>query len=365
MIDLNETPIRPLELEPADFNNTLGAALAPFNPEPEVRVRPLELEVASVEERREAHGVEARGMGRGGSTQRIGLDATADRYVTAKRGIATAAEARRLFGLDWTVSKRPLFAQVGEAQVEVADQRAVVRDDTGEVLGVVGARYAVMQNDVLDLLDAITNEAPIVRGGVWNGGRQVWLQTEVTEFETPSGPAKGNGVAATSHDGSIALQFTRLGNVIVCRNTFRMNLAKSPSSVKIKHTPGSAKALEQIKRALAESRTHFAQVADTMMTWGRTRLSASDLTRFTDTLFPKSDKNNKRRDERVDQFMHAYQSAPGAMPGTAWGLAQASTYYAEHMREIRAGNDRFQRAFNDEWTQEAFQHVHLIAGTVR
>lgn len=346
----DDSPIRPLELEPAE-GYVAPVEAPPVNPEPEVRVRPLELEAASVDKARVAHGVRHEGRG------------MSDQYCTADVAIRSAAEARRLFGLDWTVSKVPLFAEVGGRRVEVTDKRAIVRDDTGDVLGVVGDRYAVMQNDVLDLLDAITDQAPIVRGGVWDGGRRVWLQTAVTTFDTPSGPCEGNGLAATSHDGSLALSFTRLGNVVVCRNTFRLNLAKSPSAVTIRHTKGAAKAIEQIKRALDESRVHFRQVSETMMTWGRTKISSADLNRFVEAMFPKSEKCNTRRDERVAQFMHAYEKGPGAMPGTAWGLAMATTYYQEHMRAIREGTDRFERAFSDSWTQEAFAYVHVIAGT--
>lgn len=346
----DDTPIRPLELEPAE-GYAAPVEAPPVNPEPDVRMRPLELEVASVDTMCMAHGVhrEWRGM--------------SDQYCTADVAIRSAAEARRLFGLDWTVSKVPLFAELGGRRIEVTDKCAIVRDDTGDVLGVVGDRYAVLQNDVLDLLDAITEQAPIVRGGVWDGGRRVWLQTAVTTFDTPSGPCEGNGLVATSHDGSLALSFTRLGSVVVCRNTFRFHLATSPSVVTIRHTKGAAKAIKQIKRALDESLVHFRHVSETMMTWGRTKISSADLNRFVEAMFPPSAKCNTRRDERVAQFLHAYENGPGAMPGTAWGLAMGSTYYQEHMRAIREGTDRFERAFNDSWTQKALAYVHVIAGT--
>lgn len=336
-----------------------------LNAEPEEKIRPLDLEPMhiSVNDVRETHGVETKGLGRGGvvSKQQMGIDTKVDAYSSTKVAIKSSAEARRLFGLDWTVSARSLTADGGS--IAVPTHRAIVRDDTQDVLGVVGSRYAVIQNSVLDILDAITDQAPITRGGVWDGGRRVWLQTEVTTFQTPSGPAKGNGLAATSHDGSLALTFTALGNVVVCRNTFRRNLATSPHSMTIRHTAKAKEQVEKMREALEGARTHFGEMQKEFMAWGRKKTSEADLNRLINVLMPVSEDtiNDTRRKNNVDTFIKGYKDGPGAMPGTAWGLAMGTTYYQEHMRAIRSGSDRFERAYSDAGTERALQTVSLIA----
>jgi hypothetical protein len=56
-------------------------------------------------------------------------------------------------------------------------------------------------------------------------------------------------------------------------------------------------------------------------------------------------KNEAVRSRRVKAIMEAYQSAPGAVPGTAWGVLNGVTYWADHV----AGRDADQR-LTSSWT---------------
>jgi phage/plasmid-like protein (TIGR03299 family) len=320
-----------------------------------------------IDARRVAHGVTRQGEGRGTSRARMGRDARADQYCEARTGIGSAREAREMFGLDWTVSKRAITVEGG---IPARDHAAIVRDDTGEVMGIVGARYAPLQNDVLDILDAIRDEAPIVRGGVWDGGRRVWLQTALGSYDTPSGPMEGTALAATSHDGSLSLWYTSGGNVVVCRNTFRRNLATAPNAISIRHTAGAGAAVERMRDALAGARDNLIAMTGEMMSWGRTKISAADITRYLAEYLPApagraGEETGKRaiasHAERIGQWRDAYARAPGAMPGTAWGIAMATTYYADHIRAVRSGTDRMERAWTDGGTERALQMVSVIA----
>lgn len=56
----------------------------------------------------------------------------------------SCAEALTLAGLDWSVDLQPLFA--GDDLIDVPAHRAVVRSDTGAVLGVVGDDFVPFGN---------------------------------------------------------------------------------------------------------------------------------------------------------------------------------------------------------------------------
>lgn len=308
---------------------------------------------------RAANGVEIRGRGARVGEQRFGqdfgVDPNADALATSQP-IKGAKEARRLYGLDWRVSKVPSqYVWNGRVMTD-PETFTIVREDNGRAVGSVGKRFHVIQNEELDIIDAISGEAPIVRGGVWDGGRRVWLQTQVDTFETPTGPAEGNMLVGMGHGGEMGFTLTAFGSVVSCRNTFRRNLAGAPNCMVIRHTASSAKKLEQLRVGLQMSREHHKAMQEWFFRLGRKGISDLVLTAFVDALFPKNENEKRptRRNNRVEAFMDAYKNAPGAQPGTAWGLAQAVTYYEEHVKQLRAGTDRFERAFDNQVTQVAF-----------
>src|SRR5258708_20606836 len=57
--------------------------------------------------------------------------------------VVTTEEALRLSGLDWNVSKQPIYLADGR---EIPNSRAITRDTDGAVLGVVGEDYRPVAN---------------------------------------------------------------------------------------------------------------------------------------------------------------------------------------------------------------------------
>jgi hypothetical protein len=63
-------------------------------------------------------------------------------------GLMTVQEALVAGGVDWDVVKRPIYAEdaAGLPCLKLPSHFATVREDTGAILGVVGAGYEVVQN---------------------------------------------------------------------------------------------------------------------------------------------------------------------------------------------------------------------------
>ena len=94
----------------------------------------------------------------------------------------TAKQAILATGMDWTVQLHPVYASVqydyGIKSELISDKNAVVRMDTGDVLGVVGTKYEPVQNvDCFNLFDAVvgTGEAKYDTVGTLGNGRRIWL----------------------------------------------------------------------------------------------------------------------------------------------------------------------------------------------
>lgn len=83
--------------------------------------------------------------------------------------VYSSEEALRLAGADWTVSLQTM--KVGDR--EVPNSKAVQRDDTGAIIGVVGSSYILKQNkDAFRFFDPFLHEKDcyISTAGVLAGG---------------------------------------------------------------------------------------------------------------------------------------------------------------------------------------------------
>ena len=84
----------------------------------------------------------------------------------------TSADALRFAGLDWRVDQEPVFNARGGI---IPGYKANVRDRDGSVLGIVGSRYKVVQNeDAFKFTDGlIGGEVHYETAGSLRGGRQI------------------------------------------------------------------------------------------------------------------------------------------------------------------------------------------------
>src|SRR5210317_284475 len=133
-----------------------------------------------------------------------------------------------------------------------------------DILGVVGERYRILQNEELfDLGDALLDG-----GGRWEtagsikGGRQVFgsLALERETVLDPSGVSdKVNSylLVNTSHDGSIAIQASVTPVRVVCANTLNLALGSGigrnrsiKQSFKIRHTQTASGKIQAAREAL-------------------------------------------------------------------------------------------------------------------
>ncbi len=144
----------------------------------------------------------------------------------------------------------------GVSTIEAPGRKAVVRTDTGTVLGVFKEGYKIHQpaewclQNVDLLLDGGLQISSVV---VLKGGAVAALQAELDETrEGPEGVKHRPFLtAATSHDGSIATTYMRGTQVVVCDNTLSVALAERDAlKTKIRHSSRSLARVGQIRENL-------------------------------------------------------------------------------------------------------------------
>lgn len=110
----------------------------------------------------------------------------------------TSAEAIKHAGLNYHVEKRPLFTYDSEnhkgnpetdliiPEIEVPNFYATVRTDTGQVLGVVGKDYEVVQNvNAFEFFDAIVGGKDGIlyeTAGALGKGERIFITAKLPDY---------------------------------------------------------------------------------------------------------------------------------------------------------------------------------------
>ena len=228
-----------------------------------------------------------------------------------------------------------------------------------DVLGVVGERYHVLQNeDLFSFGDNILDG-----GGRWEtagsirGGRVVFgsLALERETILDPNGVAdkvKTYLLINTSHDGSIAIQASITPVRVVCANT--LNLALNSiggkkrngikQSFKIRHTQTANGKVQIARETLGLANAYmdeFDKMAKAMIE------KEVDAKMFNDIIlaaYPKPEKDAKgalkKWENKIDVINDIYTGEfNGMIAGTAWGAFNALTERLDWYRSARGGNN--------------------------
>lgn len=172
----------------------------------------------------------------------------------------SARDAARQAGLDWQVSLADVQALAlndkGVSTLEVPNTFASIRtnkDGAQSVLGTVGGRYKVFQNDeMFSALDALVDsgDARYAYAGEVKGGAQVYMVLELPNGVKIQGDEHACYlVARTSHDGSTALQIAPSISRLRCTNQINGIFSKS-ATYNLKHTTNAEFKVEDIKKII-------------------------------------------------------------------------------------------------------------------
>ena len=224
-----------------------------------------------------------------------------------------------------------------------------------DVLGVVGERYRVLQNeDLFSFGDNILDG-----GGRWEtagsirGGRVVFgsLALERETVLDPSGVAdvvKTYLLINTSHDGSIAIQASITPVRVVCANTLNLALGargKGPKqSFKIRHTQTAEGKIAIARETLGLANKYmdaFDVMANAMI---QKEITAQQFNEIILAAYPKPEKDSKgsikKWETKVDVINDIYTGQfNGMIANTAWGAFNALTERLDWYRSARGDNN--------------------------
>jgi phage/plasmid-like protein (TIGR03299 family) len=273
-------------------------------------------------------------------------------------GLGTALEEADLYdwpsasakaGLNWEVELVRLVTADTQGQV---DHRAVRRKSDGRVLGVVGPRYAVLQNhDAFGWFEPFleAKEAALHTAGSLRNGSRIWVLAKLSR--EPLVVAPGDEVdkyllLSHSHDGSLAVRVGFTPVRVVCANTLAMaHGADASKLLRVKHTKDVHENLANVREVINLANAEFQATAEQYRLLARKSINQSDLQRYVQKVLKVEDDREPgtRMKNIVEEIVGLAEAGRGnALPsvrGTLWtaynGFSEWLSYSRGRTQENR------------------------------
>lgn len=279
----------------------------------------------------------------------------------------TPTEMLEAAGLDWTVSRRPVFVPQTpgydhtEGTLTTIDYGMLVRDSDNKILGPCGKNYLPIQNEeVFGFFNKFVEAGHMTMGtaGSLSGGKQVWGLANIREgFTLPGGDeVQGHLLISHPHEWgkSLTIMFTPVR--VVCNNTLTMALGQQGERFRMPHVRAfDADVQFAAEQALGLASVQLEQFEQQSQFLASKQYKESDFDRFLAQLFQPVLFNETSANDDIDrtQFSRTCETVhqlthtqPGAnmSEGSWWSALNAVTYYADH----KAGRNR-DASLNSAW----------------
>ena len=317
-----------------------------------------------------------------------GLGKTVDAYPTS-------AQAIKYAGLDYLVEKRPLFTcksridvnntpnESPSSEINVPNYFATVREDTNQVLGVVGRGYNIVQNcDAFSFFDSIVGSGQGIMyetAGALGNGERIFITAKLPGYIKVG--SNGDDLIekylflTTSHDGfgSIIAAFTPIR--IVCNNTLTAALNNMSNGIKIRHNNNAREKLKQANKIMGITDMLSGQLNDILNHWTKVKITDKELIKLVHlAMAPNKEALKNVQDENLDKysryflksidgvcsyaFNHSTQRTENT-EGTLYGAFNAITGYFQNVKQFKDGESRLKSVFFGEGLNRAQKAFNL------
>lgn len=223
-------------------------------------------------------------------------------------------------------------------------------DGANDILGIVGERYSVLQNEDLfafadNILDGggIWETAGAIRGGRVVFGSMSMDREVVLDPNGVSDKVSSYLLVHTSHDGTVSVQANVTPIRVVCQNTLNLALAGCKNSFRIRHTQTIHGRVEQARKTLDVFHSYmdrFEATAGTLFAKPLNEKQVDDVIRMA---YPVPDPTKKgamtKWENKVETIRSIYDGETSTgIRGTAWGLLNAMTERIDWYRSARNEN---------------------------
>lgn len=260
-------------------------------------------------------------------------------------------------GMNWQIQAAPVQFKAGKATHTLNTHRVLFRDDTQDVVGVVGDRFQIVQpGELVEFFRDLTTSAgfKMETAGTLYGGKKFWALASIGASANIVGRKDKVGgylLLSTATDGSMSTtgRFTTVR--VVCQNTLNMAFADAKPEVSVRHsTKFNA---DSVKAQLGVAQDAFETFTAQAKSLANVELSVDEARDFVNTLLVET-KTVQRADNNASeskQFSNIIDLFTGKAMGadlagqTAWGLVNAVTEYVDHHAKASTASNRIDSAW--------------------
>lgn len=268
---------------------------------------------------------------------------------------ATIDQWRVDAGMDWRIQRGIVRYNVDRdgTQLELPDQHVLFRSDSKAALGVVSKSYQVVQpGEVLEFFRDIVRAGglELSAAGTIQGGRRFWATAKIGEAAPTSIQDKIGGylLLSTSADGSLATEARLTSIRVVCKNTLQFAREDAKPALRVTHR--SVFDPVAVKDAMGLNTAAWDAFRHNLVRLANVQLHETEAAEIVAGLFATGTgelQRDKARETAGFKKVMALFNGQGmgatldGVFGTANGVLQAVTEYADHHVRARSDENRF------------------------
>lgn len=278
------------------------------------------------------------------------------RWGKRVEGLMTSDEAIVSAGLDWDVSKTPIYTRNKMGQfAKIEDRYSIKNVVTDNVYGIVGKNYIPVQNrEAFAFMDSLSQNKSIVYEivGSTNGGQLVWVMARLPESFKVLNDNKEEItpylLMVNSHGGTSALKVFYTPVRIICANMLaRAESAKIGESFYARHTTFVNTRLTEAQKVLGLGKKFFNDYLEEANKLAREVLPNDRVQEFLNATFgqPLDRIEDDLRMptmlamEKVKELVETGRGLDNPhIKGTKWAYLNAVSEYTDHYR-VYSGKD--------------------------
>ena len=262
-----------------------------------------------------------------------------------------SSDAIELAQADWRVKLQRLKTHSG---TDVPSHRAIVREDTGRVLGVAGKVYRPIQNSqVFKIADSLVRDDQMRfhTVGVIDGGKAIWALGKLGEAEIlPGDHVDQFALFHTRHDGGGSLKVVGTSVRPCCSNMIRGMLFTGERKLQLRHSGNIRDKIDKAIRTFEGVREDLRQEELYMHALAEYQLRQSMMQQVLRQVIPDPERradgttpNPTRARQARELVTELLESGKGTdipgVRGTAWGLRNALVEYCNYHRTTTGKDD--------------------------
>lgn len=252
----------------------------------------------------------------------------------------TSKEAIVAAGLDWKVESKPIFDANG---IEIPGWKANTRDKDNQVLGVVGKKYCIVQNEnAFDFTDSLVDDGMVYEtAGSLNGGKKIWLLGKMPDIQILNDKIEPYVCFVNSHDGTGAIKVCMTDVRVVCNNTLNFALSTAKRMWSTIHVGNMDAKLDEAKYTLGLIQEYNDALRIDCEKMAQAKMSDDEFEKIFDELYPIDyQEDSRRKIENINNIKATLFNcllAADVLPykDTVYGKMMAVTDFANHSKPAR------------------------------